>query len=244
MIIETGNAILDGTYVRQHAGAVVGCFVMLSVSDTGRGMGAKVMSHIFEPFFTTKGPGEGTGLGLATVYGVVKQSGGYICVYSEPDKGTTFRVYLPRTDAAAVTEENSISVATAGKGSETVLLVEDNEQMREFTHEVLQQSGYTVLDAHDTRTAIQIAAGHAGSIDLLLSDMILPGIGGRELAKTLRATQPGARALYLSGYASEVASHAGELDAALLEKPFTSKSLLIAIRKILDSEKAGSDTAS
>ena len=235
--IETGNVPLDDAYAGQHVSVIPGEYVMLAVSDTGCGMDAKTQSRIFEPFFTTKPAGRGTGLGLSTVYGIVKQTGGNIWLYSEPGKGTTFKVYLP---AIAALPEDIGKVAPAEaprRGAGTVLVVEDDEQLRRLTHRALDAQGYTVLVADRGGTALDIARRHKGEIDLLLTDVIMPDTNGRKLAETIRAARPGMRVLYMSGYPDgAIASH-GMLEpgVAYLAKPFTTEAITRRVREVLEA---------
>jgi len=235
--IETRNATLDDTYAAQHVSVIPGDYIMLAVTDTGCGMDEPTKSRIFEPFFTTKPVGRGTGLGLSTVYGIVKQSGGNIWLYSEPGKGTTFKIYLP---AVAVPPEDIGTVAPAeavGRGGGTVLVVEDDEQLRRLTHRALAGQGYTVLEADRGSTALDIARRHTGQIDLLLTDVIMPDMNGRKLAETIRAARPGLRVLYMSGYPDgAIASH-GMLEpgVAYLAKPFTTQAITRKVREVLEA---------
>jgi PAS domain S-box-containing protein len=237
LTVETENVELDATYARDHATVRPGRYVMLAVSDTGVGMGAETIAHIFEPFYTTKESGRGTGLGLSTVYGIVKQSGGYIWVYSEPGHGTTFKVYLPRVDEAvdvpAAVKSNNVEKA----GNETILLVEDEPQLRELTRTVLAARGYSMLEAKSPAEAERLAAEHGSKIQLLLTDVIMPGISGRELAKKLSAKHPAMRVLYMSGYTYNVIAHGGMLErgVAFLQKPFTPGALVEKVREVLDA---------
>ena len=200
-------------------------------------MDAETQAHIFEPFFTTKEKGKGTGLGLATVYGVVKQSGGYVWVYSEPGHGTTFKIYLPRIEEELTAEGRDTQVASSSlpRGSEVVLLVEDEKGVRELAREYLEMSGYTVLEAENGHTALELAAMHAGPIHLLMTDVVMPGISGRELADRVAQIRPGIKILYMSGYTDQAVVHHGilETDAALLQKPFTLATLAAKLREIL-----------
>jgi two-component system cell cycle sensor histidine kinase/response regulator CckA len=234
LTIETDNVELDAEYAHRHADARPGAYVMLAVSDTGMGMDAEVRSHIFEPFFTTKEPGTGTGLGLATVYGIVKQSNGNIEVYSEPDKGTTFKIYLPRVREAPQTAELAAALGVRG-GSETVLLVEDDEMVRALACELLKGAGYTVLEARHGSDALDIAQRYHGSIHLLLTDVVMPGMGGRELAGRLGPRRPQMKVLYMSGYTTDAIVHHGVLDEgeAFLPKPITASALLSRVREVL-----------
>jgi len=235
--IETRNATLDDAYAAQHVSVIPGDYIMLAVTDTGCGMDEPTKSRIFEPFFTTKPVGHGTGLGLSTVYGIVKQSGGNIWVYSEPGKGTTFKIYLP---AVASRPEDIGKVAPAEavrRGGGTVLVVEDDEQLRRLTHRALAGQGYTVLEADRGSTALDIARRHKGQIDLLLTDVIMPDTNGRKLAETIRAARPGLRVLYMSGYPDgAIASH-GMLEpgVAYLAKPFTTEAITRKVREVLEA---------
>ena len=237
LTIETQNVELDAAYVRGHISAQPGPYAMIAVSDTGVGMDAATQARIFEPFFTTKEIGKGTGLGLATVYGIVKQSGGWIWVYSEPGQGTTFKIYLPRvTEAvppAAVTPAPPASV----RGSETILLVEDDEMIRNLVQKVLQANGYRVLVAANGRDAERVAGQHEGPIHLLMTDVVMPGMNGREVAERLAAARAGVRVLYLSGYTDDAIVHHGVLEpgVAFLQKPFTPAVLGRKVREVLDS---------
>ena len=198
LTIETGNAEIDESYVQQHVVDHIGSYVLLTVSDTGIGMDVETRSHIFEPFFTTKEVGKGTGLGLATVYGIVKQSGGDFWVYSEPGAGATFKIYLPRVDAPPERRERRrLRPPSAGHG-ETILLLEDEADLRELMIEWLREIGYTVLEAKNGRDALDISAQRRSPIDLLLTDVVMPGMGGRELAEKLAASRPSVRVLYIS----------------------------------------------
>jgi len=212
--------------------------VMLAISDTGSGMDSDTQSHIFEPFFTTKGP-KGTGLGLSTVYGIIKQSGGYIWVYSEPGKGTTFKIYLPRVDGAG--EIATVQPAAVASGPElareTILLVEDEANVRRLGRQYLESLGYTVLEAPDGAAAIQVANAHVGPIHLLLTDVVMPGINGRELAQRISELRPEIKVLYMSGYTENAIGHNGTLDAGitLLQKPFTLPALKAKVREMLQT---------
>lgn len=240
LLIETASTELDDIYLRQHPYAKVGRYVMLSVSDSGCGMDKETQTHIFEPFFTTKELGKGTGLGLSTVYGIVKQSDGCISVYSEVGKGTTFRIYLPEVEATAQSPERESTVRVLARGTETILLVEDEDALRGLTLSSLQSGGYTVLEARDGKAATEVAQQHNGPIDLLLTDVIMPGISGRELADHLLKLRPAMRLLFMSGYTHDLITHHGALDpgTALLEKPFGVESLLTKVREVLDGQFA------
>jgi PAS domain S-box-containing protein len=239
LTIATANVSLDDGAARLHAPFRPGNYIMLAISDTGAGMDSDIQAHIFEPFFTTKGP-KGTGLGLSTVYGIVKQSGGYIWVYSEVGAGTTFTIYLPRIAEAA---ENAATIATiaeleiAAPGSETILLVEDEKNLRYLARQSLEKQGYRVIEAADGAVAMQIAATREGVIHLLLTDVIMPNMNGRELAQRVSEIRPGVKVLYMSGYTENVIGHNGTLDAGirLLQKPFTLRELNDQVREALDS---------
>ena len=237
LTIETANVTLDENYTRLHSSVDPGEYVMLCVTDTGFGMDAETQSHIFEPFFTTKGP-KGTGLGLSTAYGIVKQSGGYIWVYSEPGKGTSFRVYLPRVSAAgvAIAAQPMAVAAKIEHGNETILLVEDEETLRNMGKLYLESEGYTVLEAADGAAAVQLSKQHDGPIHLLLTDVIMPGINGRELANQISPTRPEMKVLFMSGYTENAIGHNGMLDdgITLLQKPFTLPALKAIVREMLD----------
>jgi PAS domain S-box-containing protein len=238
LTIETANVTLDEGYARVHTPARPGEYVMLAISDTGSGMDADTQAHIFEPFFTTKGT-KGTGLGLSTVYGIVKQSDGYIWVYSEPDKGTTFKIYLPRVTANGepVPIQTPTMAADSAPVRETVLVVEDENTLRHLTRQYLANQGYTVLEANNGVAAMQISAAHPGPIHLLLTDIIMPGMNGRELAQRITAVRPETRVLYMSGYTENAIGHNGVLDAGvnLLQKPFTLPTLKSRVREAIDT---------
>jgi PAS domain S-box-containing protein len=238
LTIETANVTLDANYARFHAPAKPGDYVMLAISDTGVGMDAETQAHIFEPFYTTKGL-KGTGLGLSTVYGIVKQSEGYIWLYSEIGKGTSFKIYLPRFSATgeALATQPSLAQDQASKGHETILLVEDEENLRRLARQSLENQGYNVIDAPDGAAAIKISQAHPGPISLLLTDVIMPGMNGRELANKLSPTRPEMRVLYMSGYTENHIGHNGTLDEGitLLQKPFTLSALRSKVREMLDT---------
>ena len=237
LAITTANVNLDEAFTSQHPGSRMGRFVVLAVTDTGTGMDAATLAHIFEPFFTTKEPGKGTGLGLATVYGVVKQSGGYVWVDSERGKGSSFRVYLPQAGAEESEESPGERPAPALQGTETVLLVEDAEALRKLTRSLLEQNGYLVLTAESGAEAIRMAENIHGQIHLLLTDVIMPGMNGRALADQLVRIRPGLKVLYMSGYTHSAIAEHGVLEAGtyLLQKPFTEETLLRKTREVLDS---------
>jgi hypothetical protein len=234
LTIETANARLDENYARTHMGVTPGDFVMIAVSDTGIGMDAETKRRIFEPFFTTKEKGKGTGLGLATVYGMIKQAGGDIWVYSEPGRGTTFKLYFPRVKEAVTDLPGADSDLPQGS-NETILVVEDEKAVRDLTVRMLQRLGYSVLIAAGGSEAIEISAAHPGRIALLLTDVVMPNIGGRQLADTLAATRPDMKVIYLSGYTENTVIHHGVLDAGIefLPKPFSREVLAKKIREVL-----------
>jgi two-component system cell cycle sensor histidine kinase/response regulator CckA len=247
LTIETSNATLDEDQARLHPPLTPGNYVMLTISDTGAGMDSETQSRIFEPFFTTKGT-KGTGLGLSTVYGIVKQSGGYIWVHSEPGKGTSFKIYLPRV-AEAIQSPIPASVVpeafTGAPGTETILLVEDEANLRYLARQFLEKQGYRVLDAADGALAMQVAQAHQGVIHLLLTDVIMPGMNGRELAQRVLQLRPGIKVLYMSGYTENVIGRNGTLDAGvrLLQKPFTLRDLKNKVREVLDSVPLPAESA-
>jgi PAS domain S-box-containing protein len=235
LLIETTNADLTEQYAELHQPVSPGRYVMLAVSDTGMGMNADTKARIFEPFFTTKEKGKGTGLGLSTVYGIVKQSAGYIWVYTEVGRGTTFKVYLPRVDAPAVAHAPRREAGPL-EGTETVLLAEDDEMLRPLAKGLLEKLGYTVLEAENASQALTRARAHAGPIQLLVADVVMPGASGRELARLLAESRPETRVLYVSGYTDDAIVHHGMLEPGLnfLQKPFTPAALARKVRDVLD----------
>ncbi|MGC2197410.1 MAG: PAS domain S-box protein [Terriglobales bacterium] len=235
LTVHTVNADLGEGFARTHPGASIGRYVMFSVSDTGTGMDAHALAHLFEPFFTTKEPGKGTGLGLSMVYGIVKQSGGYITVDSAPGRGTTFKVYLPRVDEAEEPQAIEAAPLARSTGSGTILLVEDEDAVRSLVDAILTSDGYKVLVAESADEAIRLCRRHGPAIDILLTDVVMPGVNGPELAKNLLALRPGLRVVYMSGYAGEHLDDEGVSadGAALLQKPFTAAALEEKIRQIL-----------
>jgi PAS domain S-box-containing protein len=238
LFIETRNADLDQTYTASHPLMKPGAYIQLTVSDTGCGMDEETQSHIFEPFFTTKEKGKGTGLGLATVYGIVKQSGGFIWVYSELGKGTSFKIYLPRVDQVEEHSGAATPTAEVPTGSETILLTEDEQDVREIAREFLESGGYKVVEAKDASEAVQLARQHSGAIDLLVTDMVMPGMTGQELAVQLQREYPGLCIVFMSGYSEHAATEMANADPAvrLLSKPFSRGALLRTVREILRSK--------
>jgi two-component system, cell cycle sensor histidine kinase and response regulator CckA len=239
LTIETSNVHLDEEYARKHTSIRPGHFVMLAVSDNGTGMDATTQAHLFEPFFTTKPQGKGTGLGLSTVYGIVKQSDGNIWVYSERGLGTTFKVYLPRVDEVAKVETASGPLGELPRGRETVLLTEDEEPVRRLTRVILEMNGYQVLEAASGDEALILYEAHTGEVDLILTDVVMPRMSGRELAQQLEILSPGIKVLYLSGYTDDAIVRHGLLDQkmAFLQKPFTPDGLLRKVRAVLDQHE-------
>ena len=235
--IETSNADLDDSYTAAHPIVRSGRYVLLAVTDTGTGMDPETQAHIFEPFFTTKEQGKGTGLGLATVYGVVKQSGGFIWVYSELGKGTSFKIYLPRVDQPVEDSGSPKSAAEAPRGTETILLAEDENDVREVAREFLELGGYTVIEASNGAEALRLAAAHKGKIDLLVTDMVMPGMTGPELAGRLQENNPSLGVIYMSGYSEQAAVEAAQTHtlARLLTKPFSRIAFLRMVREVLST---------
>ena len=239
LFIETRNVDLGDTDVQVRAEIHHGPYSLLTVTDSGSGMDAHTMAHLFEPFFTTKGVGKGTGLGLTTVYGIVKQCGGYIYVDSAPGRGTTFTIYLPQAEetlAEGWKPENDTTLARGG--TETILLVEDERAVRSLARRVLQARGYTVLEAENGDEAFFLCEQYAWPVHLVLTDVILPGMTGRRVADRLRLLRPSLKLLFMSGYADDALSHHGVLDAALLQKPFTPSGLARKVREVLDAPHA------
>jgi PAS domain S-box-containing protein len=238
--IETGVADLDDRYVDTHPSAAPGRYVMLAVSDTGQGMDQGTRSRIFEPFFTTKEQGKGSGLGLATVYGIVQQSDGSIGVYSEPGHGTSFKVYLPTTDAAAPARVSTANSDSTNKGWETVLLVEDEDAVRALAREVLRRNGYVVIEARHGLDALRLAERHPDPIHLLITDVVMPHMSGRELADRFSEVRPAMKVLFMSGYTDHAAMHRHLTPgAAFLQKPFTPETFARKVRSMLDERADG-----
>jgi CheY-like chemotaxis protein len=239
ILIQTCQQELDPAR-REHSLIQPGPYVLISVSDTGAGMDKETQSRIFEPFFTTKEKGKGTGLGLSTVYGIVKQSGGYIFAHSEIGHGTTFRIYLPRVEDPAEHAGPAKNAQAAMGGSETVLLVEDEESVRHLVRETLASKGYKVIEADNGEAGLRVAESQVGTIDMLITDVVMPGMSGRELAHRISAARPQIKVLYLSGYTEDAIIHEGVLEpgTAFLQKPFTLQVLSRKVRDVLRGEKS------
>lgn len=237
LTIETQNVKMDAGYIERHAPAVAGDYVMLAVTDTGMGMDRQTQAQIFDPFFTTKEKGKGTGLGLATVYGIVKQSGGFIWVYSERGQGTTFKIYLPRAEGTQASSRETVH-GRARTGTETVLVVEDDHDLRGLAILFLESAGYKVLTAHSPEQALATVASHEADIHLLLTDVILPGMNGRVLAEKIVQSRPGIKVLYVSGYTDDTIVRQGIMDkeVAFLQKPYTREALASKAREVLDGK--------
>jgi CheY-like chemotaxis protein len=234
--IETANVELDAEYARLHPEVSPGRYVLLSFTDTGVGMGPETEARAFEPFFTTKEPGNGTGLGLPTVYGIVKQSSGSIYLYTEPGRGTAFKIYLPRVEEEATAVTEAITVGSATTGTETILLVEDNTAVRAFARRVLEAQGYTILEAASGAAALTLAASRIGSLDMLVTDVVMPGMQGHQLADRLWADRPDMPVLYISGFteSSVMSDGISRREVAFLPKPFTAEALGRAVRDAID----------
>ncbi len=232
--------VLDKDYAAGHVGVVPGPYVMLAVTDTGSGMDEATRTRIFEPFFTTKDVGRGTGLGLATLYATVQRAGGNVWVYSEVGQGTTFKLYLPRaaqSDVRRLTSRPPMPAATLS-GTETILVVEDDDLLRAAARRMLLRGGYQVLDAASGGDALIVAEQHDGLIELLWTDVVMPHLGGKDVARRLAVSRPEMRVLYMSGYTDEAIVHHGVLDenVAIVQKPFTPQQLLESVRAVLDSD--------
>jgi signal transduction histidine kinase/ActR/RegA family two-component response regulator len=238
LIIETANVLVDQTYAGPNVDLKPGSYVVLAISDTGMGMDPETVTHLFEPFFTTKAPGKGTGLGLATAYGIVKQSGGAISVYSEPGRGTTVKIYLPRAEAKAAAETAEHAPAGAPRGSETILVLEDEARVRKLVCEVLAGRGYHVLEAVRGEEAVRMATEHKGRIHLLLTDVVMPEMSGPQALERIRARYPNIKVLFMSGYTDEAMVHHGILDsgAPFLQKPFLPDALARKVREVLATQ--------
>jgi CheY-like chemotaxis protein len=239
LTIETGNSTIGTDYCVARAGSVPGEYVRLVVGDDGCGMGKETLAHIFEPFYTTKAVGHGTGLGLATVYGIVKQNDGFIDVASEPNHGATFTVYLPRHHVGQAEQVRAEGEARpAPRGHETILLVEDEPAFLRLTRTMLEQQGYTVMSAGTPGEAIRLATTHTGAIHLLMTDVVMPEMNGRVLAKNLLAVHPLVKRLFMSGYTADVIAHHGVLDEGMhfIQKPFSAEDLSSKVRDALDAQ--------
>jgi CheY-like chemotaxis protein len=236
LTIETANVEFDERYVHAHQGSVPGSYVMLAVSDTGMGMTQEVKARIFEPFFTTKEMGKGTGLGLSTVFGIVKQHNGYIMAYSEPGKGASFKIYLPRVEGETEAEARKVPQQVTG-GKETILIVEDDEGLRTMAGMMLEDLGYTVLSCPSGEEALARLAAYEGNVALLFTDVVMPGMNGKGLAEEVRSLRPEVKVLYTSGYPDNDIAHRGVLDpgALFIQKPFTSAALGAKVRKALNT---------
>jgi len=237
--VETVNVVLEEDYARSHSAVVPGRYVQLAISDTGEGMTDEIQRRIFEPFFTTKEMGKGTGLGLSIVYGIVKQNGGDIWVYSQPGLGTTFKIYLPAVVAGRFEEAGKPVVSALERGRETVLLVEDEVSVRKLVRTLLNKQGYTILESKDVHDAIRLTRDRPERIDLLLTDVVMPDLSGPELAAQLMTIHPEMKVLYMSGYADNAIVRHGVLpaDAPFVQKPFTPESLNSKVREVLDGPR-------
>jgi CheY-like chemotaxis protein len=241
LTLETENVELDENYAHEHTPLTPGRYILLAVSDTGIGMSAEIQTHIFEPFFTTKDASKGTGLGLSTVYGIVKQSGGYIWVYSEPGQGTSFKIYFPRVDQPAESLAPEKRPTGLKRGTETILLVEDEAQLRELMTSVLEQCGYKILAAANPDEGLALCRANHNNIQLLVTDVVMPGMNGRQLAEQIKLISPDTRVLFVSGYTSNAIVHYGVLDVGLwfLPKPYTIAALMAKVREVLDASPDG-----
>jgi two-component system cell cycle sensor histidine kinase/response regulator CckA len=240
LTIQTNNTELDEAYAREHLGVAAGPCVVLAVTDTGIGMDRETQAHIFEPFFTTKEAGRGTGLGLSIVFGIVKQSGGHIWVYSEPDKGTTFKVYLPQSGTTTMTTSSQPPAPEDGRGSETILLVEDDEQVRALARGILRRRGYTVLEAPGAGEALLVVEQYGARIHLIVTDVVLPRMNGPQLVERIRTSRPDITVLFMSGYTNEAIIQHGILDSgvAFLQKPLRPDTLTRMVREALGPRPA------
>ena len=240
LTIETATVRVDESYVQRHSIVPAGDYVLLTVTDSGQGITAEDMAHIFEPFYTTKEAGKGTGLGLATVYGIVKQNGGFVWVYSEPGLGSTFKIYLPRVQSLDSVVRISKPVESSPGGCETLLLVEDEASVRQASRQLLVQSGYHVLEATDGEDALRVSRAHGGPIHLMITDVVMPRMGGPKLAERLADERPDMKVLFVSGYVENTALRHGKADVAtrFLQKPFSLKTLAGKVREILEGDEA------
>ncbi|MFA6240202.1 MAG: response regulator [Candidatus Hydrogenedentales bacterium] len=236
LTIETKRVELDESYTEQHIVLAIGAYVLLSVSDTGVGMSKETLQQVFEPFFTTKEVGKGTGLGLATVYGIVRQSGGQIQVYSEVGLGTTFKIYLPLAETAESPRLHAHRTGVTATGTESVLIVEDDASLRRMTQRILQEAGYTVLSVANGKEALQTLEQNPIAVNLMLTDVVMPGMSGRELAETVLAERPELKVMYMSGYTDDAIVHHGVVEDSMhfISKPFTAENLTRKIRDVLD----------
>jgi len=240
LTIETRNVRLDHDYAHRHISVNPGCYVMLAISDTGTGMDEEIQDQIFEPFFTTKAPGRGTGLGLATCYGIVKQHGGTIWPYSEPGHGSTFKIYLPRVDAPAEDHRLPIAGDDLPYGTETILLAEDEPSVRMLAARVLRAQGYTIVEAEHGDAALELAHAWQGApFDLLLTDVVMPRMSGKTLSERIQTLYPASKVLFISGYTDSAIVHHGQLDPGIvfLQKPFSPAALARKVREVLDSRE-------
>ena len=236
LTIETSNAFVDETYSQQNAGIAVGQYVQVSVTDNGPGMSKDIQEKAFDPFFTTKEPGQGTGLGLSQVYGFVKQSGGHVKIYSEVGEGTTVKLYLPRAHVTSSTAEEADDRVIGSVGSETILVAEDEPEVRSYLVETLRDLNYNVCETPDAASALALFDKNPFDIDLLLTDIVMPGMNGRRLAEELLSRQPSIKVLYMTGYSRNAIVHHGRLDpgVSLLQKPITQVTLARRVRELLD----------
>jgi CheY-like chemotaxis protein len=240
IVIALANVDVDAAYAAQCPDAKTGSHVLLTVTDNGVGMNPEVLQHVFEPFFTTKQRGSGTGLGLATVYGIAKQNGGWVCVRSAPGKGAAFSVFLPGSAAEPESPGGRLPRVEPVRGNETILIAEDNAEVREFACDVLRQRGYRILDAPDAAEAVELVLTHPGPVHLLLTDVVLPAASGKELATRIQELRKETRCVYMSGYAADAIGRRGVLDAGtnFLQKPFTPEALAAKVRAVLDAPPA------
>jgi CheY-like chemotaxis protein len=236
LTLEAANVDLDEEYAKAHVAVRPGPYVMLCMSDTGVGMSREIQARLFEPFFSTKEKGKGTGLGLATTYGIVKQSKGNIWVYSEEGKGSVFKIYLPRVDKSEKADKAKLSASVVRGGTETILIVEDEPMVRNLAVKVLDRYGYHVLSAENGREALESSRGHGGPIHLMLTDVVMPGMSGRELVEMLREVRPEMKVLYMSGYTDDAIVCHGILEKgiAFIQKPFTPEDMARKVREVLE----------